>query len=134
MNIQCPACGENNSFPTSKPIQCQHCSKPISGTHYDKKSGSVIKGLIVVAIGGSIVTNSYFKKDDRYSLHTEYAIVQSCISQSQKPLDKSQFRRKIEVCVCALSTTQKTFDSDKYEIGSSEFIASFKQSAGTCTK
>lgn len=37
MDIQCPSCHENNSFPTTQDILCQHCNEAISGQAFEKK-------------------------------------------------------------------------------------------------
>lgn len=119
-------------------------SKP---TKYIKKPWIVISTAVAFLSGvvGTVGGEYYLVKDNlsnekmaqshtsnRYSVNDEYLIVNSCISEDQRPLQDSYLLRKKAICVCALEKTQMIYGSADYKQNYSAFLETFETKANEC--
>lgn len=67
----------------------------------------------------------------RYSINDEYLIINSCISEDERPLRRSYLIDKKEICVCALEKTQIAYKDD-YKKNDLEFLNVFEKKIYEC--
>lgn len=119
-------------------------SKPAT---YIKKPWIVISTTVAFLSGvaGTIGGEYYLVKENlsnekivqshspnRYSVNDEYLIVNSCISEDQRPLRHSYLIKKQEICICALEKTQLIYSTADYKQNYSAFLKTFETNANEC--
>jgi|GEM_PF-1597122 hypothetical protein len=137
INIRCPHCFEDNAFNLSKDIKCKHCDKKLTNNKYIKP---IISGLAtfstaaIIGIGSGIAVDEYFIDPNRYPVNVEYSIINSCISQYDRPLALSKFRIKKAVCETTLVQTQKKYNYNNYKNDKNGFLKEFESQADNIIK
>lgn len=90
----------------------------------------------MVALGVGVFATAkvagYAGLNDRYSIESEYAIVEMCLNASQRPLATSAYVGKKEDCTCALKEVQKTFKVKDYNEDAYKYLAAFDKAARQC--
>ncbi len=134
MLIKCPSCSKSNDLNLESSINCGHCKEPLTGHTYGKIKKSV--GAVVVAFGvGAFATKmvgDYAGYTNRYSVGNEYAIVEMCLSSSQRPLASYQYSGKREDCICALGEVQKSYKVGDIKENAVGYLAAFESAARQC--
>lgn len=130
LEIECPHCFKENKINLSKEIKCKHCEKPLIGQKYRKPFMSAMTALILGA-GGSYYINEQFESN-RYPINFEYAIINSCVSYSEQPLLRKDYRNKEDICICALNKTQIEIDYSDYKKKQITFLNIFEAKARGC--
>jgi ribosomal protein L37AE/L43A len=108
IDVECPHCFKENKINLSTEIKCKHCEKSLIGHKYRKPFMSAMTALIIGA-GGTYYINEQFESN-RYPINIEYAIINSCVSYSDRPLLRKDYRNKENICICALKKVQKEID------------------------
>lgn len=133
MFIKCPACSKNNNLNLDN-VNCGSCKAALSGHHYGKIKASV--GTAVIALGVGVFATAkvggYAGLNDRYSIESEYAIVEMCVSASQRPLATSAYLGKKNDCTCALREVQKDYKVKDYNEQTEKYLAAFEKAAKQC--
>ncbi len=133
MFIKCPACAKNNNLNLDT-VNCGSCKAPLSGHTYGKIKKSV--GTVVVALSvGAFATaklGGYAGLNDRYSIESEYAIVEMCVNGSHRPLATSAYVGKKDDCTCALREVQKSYKVKDFNEETHKYLAAFDQAAKQC--
>lgn len=75
---------------------------------------------------------SYAVTDNRYPLAVKYEILDSCISSSQQPLSGHYYRKKKELCLCAMEDTMNQISSTRKKITDWNFVKAFEENAQSC--
>ena len=134
VELECPKCGTHNAIPQPWGIKCQKCNAPLGKGRYKTRLISAW-GAFFFGIGGAVGVSQYLETD-RYPIQVEHSIIESCISDSRRPLAYSNILKKRDICICALEETQKdselTVDGNK-NIGK-KFIDAFEDNANHCIK
>lgn len=133
MFIKCPACSKNNNLNLEN-VSCGGCKATLSGHYYGKIKASV--GTAVIALGVGMFATAkvagYAGLNDRYSIESEYAIVEMCVSGSQRPLATSAYLGKKDDCACALREVQKNYKVKDFNEQTYKYLAAFDQAAKQC--
>jgi len=134
MLIKCPNCSKANDLNLETDVNCGHCKKTLRGHTYGKVKTSV--AAVVIAFGvGAFATkkiDDYTGSADRYSIKSEYAIIEICLTSSQRALALYQYKGKKEDCICALSKVQKTYGVKDFNEKTDEYLAAFDSAARVC--
>lgn len=134
MLIKCPGCSKSNDLNLNAQINCGHCKEPLTGHTYGKVKKSV--GAVVVAFGVGVVGTKqlfdYKGYTDRYSIKSEYAILEMCLNSSQQPLASYQYASKRDDCICALGEVQKSFKVVDINNDTDGYLAAFESAARQC--
>lgn len=134
MLIKCPSCSKSNSLNLDTKVNCGHCKEPLTGHTYGKIKQTL--GAIAVAFGVGVIGTKEFigNKDttDRYSISSEYAIIEMCINSSLQPLASYIYKGKREDCICALDKVQKSFNVMDYNNKTDKYLAAFETAAKQC--
>ncbi len=134
MLIKCPGCSKSNDLNLSTQVNCGHCKEPLTGHTYGKIKKSV--GAVVVAFGVGVIGTKELVDHkgymDRYSITNEYAIIDMCLSSSQRPLDSYKYAGKRDDCICALGAVQKTFKVKDFNENTDKYLAAFESAARQC--
>ena len=112
-------------------MTCGHCKAELSGHSYKKPLLSVTTALIVGA-GGFYATDKFVLSEDRYPLKTEYAILSSCANSFDKPISRSSYNKKNDVCICALEKTMDEFSYSDLKSDEKGFLEKFRLNSETC--
>ncbi len=130
LEIECPHCSKENKINLSKEIKCKHCEKPLIGQKYRKPFMGAMTAFIL-GVGGTYYINEQFESN-RYPINFEYAIINSCVSYSEQPLLRKDYRNKKDICICALNKTQKEIDYSDYKKKQIAFMNIFEAKAREC--
>lgn len=134
MLIKCSGCSKSNDLNLDAQVNCGHCKEPLTGHTYGKVKKSL--GAVVVAFGVGVVgTKELFDHKgymDRYSIKSEYAIVDMCLNSSQQPLASYKYVGKRDDCICALGKVQKSFKVMDFNKKTDEYLAAFESAARQC--
>lgn len=132
LTILCPSCGEENEITPGSSLICNKCKKPLGGKDpYFRIGLGALAILVAVASGGTWAITE-FVSDNRYSVLTEHAIIESCLNAPMRPSLPSVLLRKREICGCALMSAQKDFDADDYSDDTAEFFKAFEEGRKSC--
>lgn len=123
-------CGKDSKLGATVQFHCQTCST-ISKKFSVKNPLKAAAIATVLAFGGSQLIDKAVT-DNRYSLSTEYELMNSCISSSTKPLTGGQYEKKKEICLCALEDTMNEISLPKYWLNKDDFLNAFRKNAGKC--
>lgn len=97
---------------------------------------SLLAALIIGGVAGhhidDIVEKYNFEVATRYPLKVEYNIMENCISNYDKPLARSTYESKKDVCLCALEKTERVYDYARYQSDQDTFLAMFEINAYSC--
>ena len=132
LEIECPHCKAENSYPLPMNIKCQECDGILTDGIFKQKLIPAWLALFV-GVGGTIGANQLMDVN-RYPMKDEHTIIESCINESKRPQIRSSAYVKRDVCVCALVKTQKDIDADKYKDKGKtrDFFNTFEASANKC--
>jgi hypothetical protein len=134
MLINCPSCSKANDLNFEADVNCGHCKKSLRGYTYGKVKTSI--AAVVVAFGvGAFATkkvDDYTGLADRYSIKSEYAIIEICLTSSQQALALFHYKEKKEDCICALSKVQKKYGVKDFNEKTAEYLAAFDSAARAC--
>lgn len=133
IEIICGSCSKENTVKLSNELKCKHCEDKITGKKYIRKPWILIPTTIVVLSGvaGGVYIDEKFETD-RYPMSIEHSLIENCISSYEKPLDRSNIRKKKEVCICALEDTISDVSYSEYKDSKSLFIRVFGNKAKGC--
>ena len=133
LEIECPHCFKDNSINLSSEIKCKKCKKPLIGEKYKKPIMSAMTAILL-GVGGGIYLDEKFETD-RYPIATEYNIIDSCLSSyDEEPLDRKHYKKKKQICICALKETESEIDFDEYIKHENKFLDIFEKKALSCIK
>lgn len=130
VEIECPTCGHDNTVPRPWELRCQKCNASLKSGKYSKRIMSTGAAL-VLGIGGTLGADQMLSTD-RYPINLEYAIIDSCINESKRPLQYSRIINKRDICICALEKTQGDFNANADNITKDDFILTFEKNADEC--
>ncbi|MDD2782300.1 hypothetical protein [Sulfuricurvum sp.] len=151
IEVLCPSpkCSKvTTGYLESTACQCgQELTSDSKPTKYIKKPWIVISTTVAFLSGvvGTVGGEYYLVKDNlsnekmaqshtpnRYSINDEYLILNSCISEDQRPLQYSYLFQKKAICVCALEKTQLIYSTADYKQNYSAFLKTFETKANEC--
>ncbi|MFY4842157.1 hypothetical protein ACOTWI_07490 [Aliarcobacter butzleri] len=130
LEIECSHCSKENKINLSTEIKCKHCKKPLIGQKYKKPFMPAITAIIL-GIGGGYYFNEKLD-DNRYPLSVEYTLINSCVSNDERPLLRKNYNNKERICICALDKTQKEIDYSEYKKKQNTFMNIFEVKANEC--
>jgi hypothetical protein len=97
---------------------------------------SIVGSITTIAIGAAIGFGaSEYVESNRYSIHEEFILVESCVESSMYSLHLEQYRKKVEICACALENTQKEYDYKDVldEKKQKSFLKKFREEVNECS-
>uniref|UniRef100_UPI0040473A1A hypothetical protein n=1 Tax=Aliarcobacter sp. TaxID=2321116 RepID=UPI0040473A1A len=130
LKIECPHCSKENEINLSTEIKCKHCEKPLIGHKYRKPFMSAITAFVLGAWDTNQINEQF--ESNRYPINFEYAIINSCVSDSEQPLLRKNYKYKEDICICALNKTQEEIDYSDYENKQNTFLNIFEAKAREC--
>ena len=101
----------------------------------NKKIASIIMTLIVGGVTGhhiDDIVEKYNLEIDRYPLNVEYKIIESCISNYDKPIKRNLYMNKKSICICALEKTELVYDYSSYKSDKMNFLDIFEDYSKEC--
>jgi ribosomal protein S27E len=113
LEVECPKCFEENIINLSSTIKCKHCNEPLIGKKYSKPLISTMTAIIIGAGGGIFLDKKF--ETDRYPIHIEYNIIDSCLSSHEEPLYRKHYIKKRDICICSLRKTENELDYDDFK-------------------
>ena len=133
IEITCGSCSKDNTIKLSNELKCKHCEEEITGKKYIKKPWILIPTTIAVLSGvaGGVYIDEKIETD-RYPMSIEHSLIENCISSYEKPLNRSNIRKKKEVCICALEDTINDISYSEYKDSKSLFIRVFENKSREC--
>lgn len=149
IEILCPECSRaTTGYLLSTVCECgQLLTSDTKPTKYIKKPWIVISTTVAFLTGvvGTVGGEYYLLKENlsdekivqstashRYPINDEYLIINSCISEDQRPLQRSYLIAKKGICVCALGKTQYEYDYLSYQQNRATFLNVFEEKANEC--
>lgn len=132
LEIECPHCAAENTFPLPVDITCKECGGVLTNSKYKQPLISAWLALFV-GVGGTIGA-SQLMDVNRYPMKDEHTIIESCINESERPQIRLSAYVKRDVCACALAKTQEDIDADEYKDKGKtrDFFNTFEASANKC--
>lgn len=133
MLIKCPSCSKANDLNLDVDVNCGNCKASLRGHTYGRVKKSVV-AVVLAFSTGVIVTKKIgdHNLSNRYSIQSEYVIVELCLNSSQQALGRHQYQGKKEDCTCALAEVQKTFGVNDFNEKPTQYLAAFDSAARTC--
>ena len=133
MLINCPNCSKTNNLNLEADVNCGHCKKSLRGHTYGRLKKSVA-AVVIAFSAGALVTKKIgdHSVSNRYSIQSEYVIVELCLNSSQQALGRYQYQGKKEDCTCALGEVQKTFGVKDFNEKTTQYLAAFDSAARSC--
>lgn len=92
---------------------------------------STFTAILIGGIGVYEIDKRFFA-EHRYPVSVEYEVVDACVNSSRAALSSDQYKRKKEICSCALEKTQKDFPYKEMRKDESGFISRLRESAKGC--
>lgn len=149
IEILCPECSRaTTGYLSSTVCECgQLLTSDTKPTKYIKKPWIIISTTVAFLTGvvGTVGGEYYLLKENlseekivqssashRYSINDEYLIINSCISEDQRPLQHSYLIQKKGICICALEKTQLIHSNANYKKNYSGFLNTFEEKANEC--
>ncbi|MBE1275501.1 hypothetical protein [Enterovibrio baiacu] len=135
MIIECPHCATNNSIDFAEHITCCECKKSFKGQSFRKLKKPLLSAGTAVVLGiiGGIKTEQ-FLDENRYPIHVEYAIVDTCLNSSNRTLHISQYKDKRSVCLCAIESTIANVSYRDFKESQKLFNEPFKAAIAECKR
>lgn len=108
------------------------------------KKEKIIPILSVLIIGGVSghhiddlieqynIQNEPIVEYTRYPLVKEFEIMQNCISNSKNPLPINLYKKKKDICACALEKTELEYSYNQYLPYDDVFLNIFEKKANEC--
>lgn len=109
MIIECPHCKHDNEIEQAEQIRCTKCEKDYKGFTFSKRKW-LATGTIIVGLAFGVHTGKdhlLHDNADRYPLDVEYAFLDSCVNGSNNLHTIRGYQNKRELCICAMSESQK---------------------------
>ncbi|NWB27917.1 hypothetical protein [Pseudomonas gingeri] len=133
MYIKCPGCSKTNDLNLDN-INCGSCKATLSGFTYGKIKKSVGTAVVALSVGAFATAKlgGYAGLNDRYSIESEYAIIDMCVNTSQRPLATSAYAGKKDDCTCALREVQKKYKVKDFNAETNKYLAAFENAARQC--
>lgn len=98
-----------------------------------KESGSGLGLILVIVAAGSVGFKAANWTDaPRYPVAQEYALIDSCVTQSNWYLSKEQIKVLKKTCVCALEKTMADVDYEEAQKNWEKFLARFRTAQQQC--
>jgi len=135
MHIECPSCQLENKIEYADNIVCSGCKESFSGYTYKKFKKPLISATTALIIGiyGTHKINEVYFEEQRYPVHIEYELIDSCVNSSSRVLRSSQYVTKKQTCACALEQTMLEVDYSELKKSESKFLTHFRINIGKCT-
>lgn len=139
MDIRCPECQQMNTLKIEdETLVCEHCKKSVgllNHVNQPKTKKTSMPTIVAIIIGaGTTSAVIHHLEPNRYPLKTEYSILHACIDKDDAELSISSYKKKRDICLCALDKTQEEVSFVTYKLHKSRFINEFKSSAVACIK
>lgn len=133
LEIDCPHCSTANQLRCEATLECSKCQKPMSGFKYRKVKKAVSAAVVAFSLGvvGTVQVRHHFVPE-RYSIRSEYAIVDMCLNSSERPIAVSAYEDKRDDCVCALEQVQKTLKTKDFNEDRAHYLTTFAAAARQC--
>jgi hypothetical protein len=112
-------------------LQCDHCKADISGFKYKKTALAATTALIIGA-GSVHIVDKYFLSETRYPLEVENAILDHCRNGHSSLIYQETQKKISQMCVCALSNTQKEISFSEVKKDKNKFLRKFDQQVDSC--
>lgn len=132
MIIECPSCAKEKEIEYAENIICDQCKSSFFGYTYKKYKKPLLSAgaaLFIGAYGGYKIGGD---PQDRYPLRDEYALVNSCVSSSDRSLALETYAKKQEICLCAVGETTAEVDYGAMKKNSDAFLQAFKRNLASC--
>jgi len=111
-------------------FHCKTCSNDIE--KFEVKKPLKAAGIAaLLAYGGSQFID-YAITDNRYPLIVEAEVIEACLSSYKKPVVRSVYGEKREICLCALEDTMNEISYVRYKVNEKAFLEAFEQNAKSC--
>ncbi len=101
----------------------------------NKKIASILMTLIVGGVAGhhiDDIVEKYNLEMDRYPLKVEYSILDSCISNYDKPISRRVYGNKTDICICTLEKTELVHSYADYKVDKNTFLDLFEKFSREC--
>ncbi len=131
MIIECPKCKKEKEIKFKNGLLCEHCKADISEFKYKRTALSVTAALIIGA-GSAHIFDEYVLSETRYPLEVENAIIDHCINGHASLIDQETQKKMSQLCLCALSNTQKRVSYSEFKKDAKKFLKELDQQAITC--
>lgn len=133
MLIKCPSCSKANDLNLDVDVNCGHCKASLRGHTYGRIKKSVV-AVVLAFSAGAFVTKKIgdHTVSNRYSIKSEYVIVELCLNSSLQALGRFQYQGKKEDCTCALAEVQKSFSVKDFNEKTTQYLAAFDSAARAC--
>ncbi|WP_028469416.1 hypothetical protein [Neptunomonas japonica] len=134
MHIECPSCETDNKIELGDNIVCSECRESFAGYSYRKFKKPLITATTAFVIGafGVYKADQIFFEDQRYPIHVEYELIDSCVNSSRTLMNSYRKIDKTQVCVCALGKTMEEVSYKELQKSESEFLTRFRNSIASC--
>lgn len=131
LEIECSHCKENNDINLSEEVKCKSCGESLTTKKYAKKKIISASTALAVGLGGGLYIDEKFETD-RYPIKTEYNIIQSCLSNDNRALSESNYKKKIDICICAQEKTMSDITYSEFKNNQVAFIKIFSENVKKC--
>lgn len=151
LELICPECQKTNSANIRTELHCKYCKEELTDKTYVKEPKQCVPFFTSIVVGtilggaGTVGGGIYLLKQSpvnekttqnntssRYPIDNEYIIINSCISEDQRPLQHTYLIRKKEICTCALNETQRHYDFSAYSKNELGFFNTFEKNVDNC--
>jgi len=120
-------CGEKAEHITVLEVSCKKCS-------WVRRIPVTLKATAIAALLGYVGSQliDYAITDNRYPIKTEYAVMKSCVNSYARYMSVSEYRKKEEICVCALTDTMNEISYIREKFDEKGFLRIFRENIQKC--
>ena len=130
--IECPKCKKEKEIKFKNGLLCEDCKADISEFKYKKATYLSIAATLIIGAGSTHVFDEYVLSETRYPLEVENAIIDHCINGHASLINQETQKKMSQLCLCALSNTQKKVSYSEFEKDVKKFLKELDQQAITC--